>query len=166
MLNWRNLEFSGNLGAHRDAATMRSAQFPNKISPILLNPPCPSASVRTPENSKTSQAFVRIIEPPMALIDTDKNGLGAGSHRQPGSAEVLLGSKFARATSHGAHRDAATVRASESTPPTPNLKTSHVFPHPALDPLTMLGSLIFQQHVKGFFLPFSIKPTKYFARVH
>ena len=27
----------------------------------------------------------------MALIDTDKNGLGAGSHRQPGSAEVLLG---------------------------------------------------------------------------
>ena len=53
MLNWRNLECSGNLGAHRDAATMRSAQFPNKISPILLNPPCPSASVRTPENSKT-----------------------------------------------------------------------------------------------------------------
>ena len=50
MLNWRNLECSGNLGAHRDAATMRSAQFPNKISPILLNPPCPSASVRTPEN--------------------------------------------------------------------------------------------------------------------
>ncbi|MCX6963230.1 MAG: hypothetical protein NTZ08_12410 [Verrucomicrobia bacterium] len=27
----------------------------------------------------------------MALIDTDKNGLGAGSHRQPGSAEVLHG---------------------------------------------------------------------------
>ena len=27
----------------------------------------------------------------MALIDTNKNGLGAGSHRQPGSAEVLLG---------------------------------------------------------------------------
>ena len=51
MLNWRNLECSGNLGAHRDAATMRSAQFPNKISPILPNPPCPRASVRTPENS-------------------------------------------------------------------------------------------------------------------
>jgi hypothetical protein len=34
------------------------------------------------------------IEPPMALIDTDKNGLGAGSHRQPGSAEVLLGSSL------------------------------------------------------------------------
>ena len=30
----------------------------------------------------------------MALIDTDKNGLGAGSHRQPGSAEVLLGSSL------------------------------------------------------------------------
>jgi hypothetical protein len=28
----------------------------------------------------------------MALIDTDKNGLGAGS--QPGSAEVLLGSSL------------------------------------------------------------------------
>ena len=52
MLNWRNLECSGNLGAHRDAATMRSAQFPNKISPILPNPPCPSASVRTSEDRK------------------------------------------------------------------------------------------------------------------
>ena len=30
----------------------------------------------------------------MALIDTDKNGLGAGSHRQPWSAEVLLGSSL------------------------------------------------------------------------
>ena len=30
----------------------------------------------------------------MALIDTDKNGLGAASHRQPGSAEVLLGSSL------------------------------------------------------------------------
>ena len=30
----------------------------------------------------------------MALIDTDKNGLGAGSHRQSGSAEVLLGSSL------------------------------------------------------------------------
>ena len=30
----------------------------------------------------------------MALIDTDKNGLRAGSHRQPGSAEVLLGSSL------------------------------------------------------------------------
>ena len=30
----------------------------------------------------------------MALIHTDKNGLGAGSHRQPGSAEVLLGSSL------------------------------------------------------------------------
>ena len=30
----------------------------------------------------------------MALIDTNKNGLGAGSHRQPGSAEVLLGSSL------------------------------------------------------------------------
>lgn len=30
----------------------------------------------------------------MALIDTDKNGLGVGSHRQPGSAEVLLGSSL------------------------------------------------------------------------
>ena len=30
----------------------------------------------------------------MALIDTDKNGLGAGSHRQPGSAEALLGSSL------------------------------------------------------------------------
>jgi hypothetical protein len=30
----------------------------------------------------------------MALIDTDKNGLGAGSHREPGSAEVLLGSSL------------------------------------------------------------------------
>jgi hypothetical protein len=34
------------------------------------------------------------IEPTMALIDTDKNGLGAGSHRQHGSAEVLLGSSL------------------------------------------------------------------------
>ncbi len=34
----------------------------------------------------------------MALIDTDKNGLGAGSHRQPGSAEVLLGRSL-----HGQH---------------------------------------------------------------
>jgi hypothetical protein len=61
MLNWRNLEFSGNLGAHRDAATMRSAQFPNKISQILLNPPCPSASVRTPENSKTFKCLSPIL---------------------------------------------------------------------------------------------------------
>ena len=30
----------------------------------------------------------------MALIDTDKNGLGADSHREPGSAEVLLGSSL------------------------------------------------------------------------
>ena len=30
----------------------------------------------------------------MALINTDKNGLGAGSHRQPGSAEILLGSSL------------------------------------------------------------------------
>ena len=30
----------------------------------------------------------------MALIDTDKNGLRAGSHRQLGSAEVLLGSSL------------------------------------------------------------------------
>jgi len=30
----------------------------------------------------------------MELINTDKNGLGAGSHRQPGSAEVLLGSSL------------------------------------------------------------------------
>lgn len=29
MLNWRNLECSGNLGAHREAATMSAAQFPN-----------------------------------------------------------------------------------------------------------------------------------------
>jgi hypothetical protein len=29
MLNWQNLERSGNPGAHRDAATMSAAQFPN-----------------------------------------------------------------------------------------------------------------------------------------
>ena len=44
----------------------------------------------------------------MALIDTDKNGLGADSHREPGSAEVLLGSSLLVQQSHGAHRDAAT----------------------------------------------------------
>ena len=29
-----------------------------------------------------------------ALNESDKNGLGADSHRQPGSAEVLLGSSL------------------------------------------------------------------------
>lgn len=33
MLNWQNLERSGNPGAHRDAATVSAAQFPSKFLP-------------------------------------------------------------------------------------------------------------------------------------
>jgi hypothetical protein len=40
----------------------------------------------------------------MPLIDTDKNGLRAGRHRQPGSAEVLLGRILLEHQHHGSHR--------------------------------------------------------------
>ena len=85
----------------------------------------------------------------MALIDTDKNGLGAGSHRQPGSAEVLLGSSLLEQ-----HPTALIetplqggARTSESTPPTPNLKTSHLFPRPAFEPCLKPCFSILQQIV-------------------
>jgi len=52
----------------------------------------------------------------MALIDTDKNGLRAGGHRQPGSSEVLLGSSLREHQHHGAHRDAATGGRALSNP--------------------------------------------------
>ena len=53
----------------------------------------------------------------MALIDTDKNGLGAGS------AEVLLGSSLLEQHRTALIETPLQGGASESTTPTPNLKT-------------------------------------------
>jgi|GEM_PF-2399435 len=46
------------------------------------------SSVRTPEN------FPSLCKNYRTTDATDKKGLGAGRHRQPGSAEVLLGSSL------------------------------------------------------------------------
>jgi hypothetical protein len=48
MLNWHNLERSGNPGAHKDAATMSAAQFPKNEFASKPSTPRVSAPPREP----------------------------------------------------------------------------------------------------------------------
>lgn len=72
------------------------------------------------------------------------------SHRQIGSAEVLLGRSFLEHQHHGAHRDAATRDPRGSAPPAP--KNDFAYPSDGAHRDAATGAARFRKNPLNFFL--------------